>query len=61
MRFDEEIETIKLKQSISKNRVNQHANRLGILQMNIEREKGEYEGAGFGKWINLTTEKNSLI
>lgn len=62
MRFDEEIETIKLKQSISKNRVNQHANRLGILQMNIEREKGEYEGAGFGMWINLnTTEKNSLI
>lgn len=42
------METIKLKQSISKNRVNQHANRLAILQMNIERERGEYEGAGIG-------------
>lgn len=48
-RFAEEIETIKLKQSISKNRVNQHANRLSILEMNIEREKGEFNGAGIGK------------
>lgn len=47
-RFSEEIETIKLKQSISKNRVNQHANRLSILEMNIEREKGEFNGAGIG-------------
>lgn len=47
-RFNEEIETIKLKQSISKNRVNQHANRLSILEMNIERETGEFNGAGIG-------------
>lgn len=47
-RFNEEIETIKLKQSISKNRANQHASRLSILKMNIEREKGEYDGAGIG-------------
>lgn len=44
------METIKLKQSISKNRVNQHANRLAILQMNIEREKAEFEGAGIGMY-----------
>lgn len=48
-RFNEEIDTIKYKQSISKNRVNQHANRLSILEMNIEREKGEFDGAGIGK------------
>lgn len=47
-RFNEEIDTIKYKQSISKNRVNQHANRLSILEMNIEREKGEFNGAGIG-------------
>lgn len=47
-RFNEEIETIKFKQSISKNRVNQHANRLSILEMNIQREKGEFYGAGIG-------------
>ncbi|XP_031640871.1 translation machinery-associated protein 16 homolog [Contarinia nasturtii] len=45
-RFNEELETIYLKQSISKNRVNQHASRLSIIKMSMEREKGEYEGAG---------------
>lgn len=37
-----------LKQSISKSRGNQHASRLGILEMNVEREKREFEGAGIG-------------
>lgn len=48
-RFDEELEMIYLKQSISKNRANQHASRLSIIKMSMEREKGEYEGAGIGK------------
>lgn len=56
-RFNEEIETIKLKQSISKNRVNQHANRLSILEMNIEREKGEFNGAGIGMIEKLSTHR----
>lgn len=45
-RFDDEIEQIKLKQSISKNRTNQHASRLSIIQMNLERDQGDYNGAG---------------
>lgn len=48
-RFNEEIATIKFKQSISKNRSNQHANRLSILEMNVQREKSEFEGAGMGR------------
>lgn len=47
-RFNEEIETINIKQSISKNRSNQHANRLAIINMTIEKEKNEYNGAGIG-------------
>lgn len=47
-RFSEEIETINLKQSISKNRTNQHASRLAVIKMSMEREKGEFEGAGIG-------------
>ncbi|KAJ6626131.1 Translation machinery-associated protein 16 like [Pseudolycoriella hygida] len=45
-RFDDEIEQINLKQSISKNRSNQHASRLSIIQMTLERETSEYNGAG---------------
>lgn len=52
-RFNEEIETIKLKQSISKSRGNQHASRLGILEMNIKNEKNEFEGAGIGTLKNI--------
>lgn len=48
-RFNDEIEQITLKQSISKHRSNQHASRLSILKMNVEREKNEYNGAGIGK------------
>lgn len=47
-RFSDEIETINLKQSISKNRTNQHASRLAVIKMSMEREKGEFEGAGIG-------------
>ncbi|XP_055313604.1 translation machinery-associated protein 16 homolog [Sitodiplosis mosellana] len=45
-RFSDELETINLKQSISKNRTNQHASRLAVIKMSMEREKGEFEGAG---------------
>lgn len=63
-RFSEEIETIKLKQSISKNRANQHASRMGVLQINMEREKGEYEGAGIGmilQTISFPDHHNSIV
>lgn len=45
-RFDEEIEQIDIKRSISKNRSNQHASRLHVLQMTMQRENDEYNGAG---------------
>ncbi|KAG4071973.1 hypothetical protein HA402_006134 [Bradysia odoriphaga] len=45
-RFDDEVEQINLKQSISKNRSNQHASRLSIIKMTLERENAEYSGAG---------------
>lgn len=48
-RFDEEVEQINLKQSISKNRGNQHASRLSIIKMTLERETAEYNGGGIGK------------
>lgn len=47
-RFDEEIEQINIKQSISKNRTNQHASRLDVIKMTNERETNEYRGAGIG-------------
>lgn len=47
-RFSEELETINVKQSISKNRSNQHANRLAIIKMNMEKDTNEYNGAGIG-------------
>lgn len=54
-RFNEEIQTIKLKQSLSKHRVNQNASRLSVLEMNAQREKSEFEGAGIGMMIKLIT------
>lgn len=48
-RFDDEVEQINLKQSISKNRSNQHASRLSIIKMTLDRENAEYNGAGIGK------------
>lgn len=35
-----------LKQSISKHRSHQHASRMDVIKMTLEREKGEYDGAG---------------
>lgn len=49
-RFEDEIEQINLKQSISKNRSNQHASRLSAIKMTMEREVAEYNGGGIGKF-----------
>lgn len=45
-RFDDEVEQITLKQSICKNRANQHASRLDILKMTFDRENNEYKTCG---------------
>lgn len=50
-RFDDELEQINLKQSISKNRSNQHASRLNIIKMTLEREVSEYNGGGIGEFV----------
>lgn len=47
-RFDDEIEQINIKQSISKNRSKQHASRMDVIRINLERDTGEYNGAGIG-------------
>ena len=47
-RFDAEIEEIKLKQSISKNRINQHIARENVLRFTLERERNEFNGGGMG-------------
>lgn len=51
-RFDEELEQIKIKQSISKNRSNQHFARESAIKMTMERESGEFNGGGM-EFINL--------
>lgn len=48
-RFDEELEQIALKQSIGKNRANQHAARRDVIQITLDRERNEYESGGMGK------------
>lgn len=45
-RFDEEIEQIKLKQSISKGRSHQHFSRESAIRMTLERETNEFNGGG---------------
>lgn len=57
-RFDDEVEQINLKQSISKNRSNQHASRLSIIKMTLERENAEYNGAGIGKFFSFKRNRN---
>jgi len=52
-RFDDELEQINLKQSISKNRSNQHASRLSNIKMTLEREVGEYNSGGI-ELVDLT-------
>lgn len=45
-RFDEEVEQIKLKQSISKNRSHQHFSRESAIKMTLEKETSDYNGGG---------------
>lgn len=54
-RFDDEVEQIELKQSISKNRAHQHFSRLNAIKITIEKESAEYNGGGFGKLISNAT------
>lgn len=46
-RFEEEIEQIKLKQSISKNRSHQHFSRESAINMTMQRENADFNGPGF--------------
>ena len=48
-RFDEELEQIALKQSISKNRSHQHAARQDVIKITLEKETGEYKSGGIRK------------
>lgn len=50
-RFDEEVEQIELKQSISKGRAHQHHSRLNAIKMTVDTETGEYNGGGWSKWF----------
>lgn len=45
-RFDEELEQIKLKQSISKNRAHQHASRESSIRITLQKENGDFNGGG---------------
>ncbi|XP_013111576.2 translation machinery-associated protein 16 homolog [Stomoxys calcitrans] len=51
-RFDEELEQIALKQSISKNRANQHAARQDVIRITLEKETNEYKAGGM-ELLNL--------
>ncbi|XP_050329835.1 translation machinery-associated protein 16 homolog [Bactrocera neohumeralis] len=51
-RFDEELEQIALKQSISKNRSKQHAAREDVIKITLERERNEYQSGGM-ELLNL--------
>ncbi|XP_037942034.1 translation machinery-associated protein 16 homolog [Teleopsis dalmanni] len=51
-RFDEELEQIKLKQSISKNRSNQHIARENVIRITLEKEMNEFKSGGM-EMINL--------
>lgn len=45
-RFDEELEQIRLKQSISKNRSHQHFSRESAIKMTVEKDTADYNGGG---------------
>nr|XP_029718971.1 translation machinery-associated protein 16 homolog [Aedes albopictus] len=45
-RFDEELEQIKLVQSINKQRNNQHASREASIKMTLEKEQENFNGGG---------------
>ncbi|XP_073830944.1 translation machinery-associated protein 16 homolog [Musca autumnalis] len=51
-RFDEELEQIALKQSISKNRANQHKAREDVIKITLEKEINEYKAGGM-EMLNL--------
>ncbi|XP_005182728.2 translation machinery-associated protein 16 homolog [Musca domestica] len=51
-RFDEELEQIALKQSISKNRANQHKARQDVIKITLEKEINEYKAGGM-EMLNL--------
>lgn len=51
-RFDDELEQIKIKQSISKNRSTQHFARESAIKMTLDREVGEFNGGGM-EFLNL--------
>lgn len=52
-RFDEEMEQIKLKQSISKGRSHQHFSRESSIKMTLEKEQSDYNGGGI-QFMDLT-------
>ncbi|XP_055603513.1 translation machinery-associated protein 16 homolog [Uranotaenia lowii] len=45
-RFDEELEQIKLVQSINKQRINQHASRQASIKITLEKEVNDFNGGG---------------
>ncbi|XP_055547333.1 translation machinery-associated protein 16 homolog [Wyeomyia smithii] len=45
-RFNEELEQIKLVQSINKQRNNQHASREAAIRITLEKEVGDFNGGG---------------
>ncbi|XP_032594618.1 translation machinery-associated protein 16 homolog [Drosophila grimshawi] len=51
-RFDDELEQIALKQSIGKNRANQHAARQDVIRITLEKERNEYQSGGM-ELLNL--------
>lgn len=50
-RFDDELEQINLKQSISKGRAHQHHSRMNAINITVEKETNEYNGGGWGEFI----------
>jgi hypothetical protein len=49
LRFDEELEQIRLKKTIGKRQIGQHFSREKAIEMTLEMEKNEYETSGLGK------------
>lgn len=50
-RFDEELEQIALKQSISKSRVHQHVARQNVINITLEKEKNDFYSGGLGMYL----------
>ena len=45
-RFDEELDQIKMIQSMNKKRATQHASRESVIKMTLEKEVGDFNGGG---------------